>query len=93
MRMPLFRRFGRPGLLESVPRSAVVAGTATMTARAVNRSPQLASRGVAAKTDGAGTGATEESVTSQLVTLSSLHTSGAISDDEFAQAKKKVLGG
>ena len=35
--MPVFRRFGRPGLLGTVARTAVVAGTATMTARAVNR--------------------------------------------------------
>lgn len=35
--MPLFRRFGRPGLLGAVARTAVVAGTATMTARAINR--------------------------------------------------------
>ncbi|WP_188509687.1 hypothetical protein [Conyzicola nivalis] len=35
--MPLFRRFGRPGLLTDVTRAAVVGGTAPMIARAVER--------------------------------------------------------
>jgi hypothetical protein len=91
--MPLFRRFGRPGLLGSVSRCAVVAGTATMTARAVNPTSQHDGRGAPARIHGSGTAAATESVPSQLGALSSLHIAGAISDDEFAQAKKKVLGG
>lgn len=91
--MPLFRRFGRPGLLGSVSPSAVVAGTATMTARAVNRGSNPAGRGVPPKGQRTGLATTTESVPSQLGALSSLHISGAISDDEFAQAKKRVLGG
>jgi Short C-terminal domain len=35
-----FRRMGRPGLLGTVGRTAVIAGTATMTANAVNRHGQ-----------------------------------------------------
>ena len=91
--MPLFRRFGRPGLLGSVSPSAVVAGTATMTARAVKPGSQQGGRDVPPRNRGAGPVAAPESVPSQLGALSSLHISGAINDDEFAQAKKKVLGG
>lgn len=35
--MPPFRRFGRPGLLGTAARTAVVAGTATATAGAIQR--------------------------------------------------------
>ena len=91
--MPLFRRFGRPGLLGSVSRSAVVAGTETMTALAVNPGSPRGGGDVAPRIRGAETIATPESVPSQLGALSSLHLSGAISDDEFTRAKKKVLGG
>jgi hypothetical protein len=34
------RRFGRPGLLGTIARTAVISGTATMTANAVNRRSQ-----------------------------------------------------
>jgi hypothetical protein len=91
--MPLFRRFGRPGLLGSVSRCAVVGGTATMTARAVNPGSQHDGRTLAPTIYGAGSAAATESVPSQLGALSSLHIAGVISDDEFAQAKRKVLGG
>jgi len=110
--MPLFRRFGRPGLLGAVARTAVVAGTATMTARAVSRGMDNRARTQAeadqyeaeqAQSTQNQTAAYEpaqtqpvapvESITSQLATLSSLKESGAISDDEFARAKQRVLGG
>jgi len=99
--MPLFRRFGRPGLLGAVARTAVVAGTATMTARAINRGMDNRARTQAEadqfeseQNDPAQTQpvAPVESITSQLATLSSLKASGAISDDEFARAKQRVLG-
>jgi len=100
--MPLFRRFGRPGLLGAVTRTAVVAGTATMTARAVSRGMDNRARTQAeaqqyeaGQSDLAQTQPVVpvESITSQLATLSSLKASGAISDDEFARAKHQVLGG
>lgn len=103
--MPLFRRFGRPGLLGAVARTAVVAGTATMTARAINRGMDNRARTQAEAQQyendqyeteqtvpAAVATAPAESITSQLATLSSLKASGAISDDEFARAKQKVLG-
>lgn len=33
--MPIFRRFGRPGLLGAVAQTAIIAGTATMIARVI----------------------------------------------------------
>jgi len=98
--MPLFRRFGRPGLLGAVARTAVVAGTATMTARAVSRGMDNRdrTRAEAAQYENQQRVSEQtvpvaaESITSQLATLSSLKASGAISDDEFALAKQRVLG-
>ena len=93
--MPLFRRFGRPGLLGAVARTAVVAGTATMTARAVNRGMDDRERAQSEahryESEHAQTSPRVETITSQLATLSALKASGAISDDEFARAKQKVL--
>jgi len=102
--MPLFRRFGRPGLLGAVARTAVVAGTATMTARAINRgmdnrartqaeADQYEAEQAAYPAPAEPAAPAGESITSQLATLSSLKASGAISDDEFARAKQQVLGG
>jgi len=89
--MPLFRRFGRPGLLGSVTRCSVVAGNATMTDRTVH--PGSIEAGSDVPSLGAGRTSPPESVPSQLGALSVLHVSGAISDDEFARAKKRVLDG
>lgn len=79
--MPLFRRFGRPGLLDAVAPTAVVAGTAAMTARALGRAP-----------DGRPPAA-PGSVTAQLATLSALRDADAITEAEFALAKRRVLEG
>ena len=93
--MPLFRRFGRPGLLGAVARTAVVAGTATMTAKAVSRGIDERARAQSDadryESEHAHAAPRVETVTSQLATLSALKASGAISDDEFARAKQKVL--
>ncbi|WP_354023857.1 SHOCT domain-containing protein [Conyzicola nivalis] len=62
-----------------------------MTDRAVH--PGSIEAGFDARSHGAATTATPDSVPSQLGALSSLHTSGAISDDEFARAKERVLDG
>lgn len=87
--MPLFRRFGRPGLLDSVARTAVVAGTTAMTARAVGRGTDRSAPAPPAESGAQASPA--ESITAQLATLSSLRETGAISDDEFARAKNRVL--
>ena len=96
--MPLRRgRVGRPGLLGTVARTAVVAGTATATSNAVNRRgarraaeqqapppPQQAPPPHAAASAG-------QDTVAQLGQLAELHSSGALSDAEFAAAKAKLL--
>ncbi|KQY31666.1 MULTISPECIES: SHOCT domain-containing protein [Nocardia] len=96
--MPLRRgRVGRPGLLGTVARTAVVAGTATATSNAVNRRgarraaeqqapppPQQAPPPPAAASAG-------QDTVAQLGQLAELHSSGALSDAEFAAAKAKLL--
>jgi hypothetical protein len=88
--MPIFRRFGRPGLLGAVAATAVVAGTATMTSRAINNSMN---RRAATVQEAAPAPPVEPTLTDQLQTLSQLHASGQIDDDEFAAAKSHLLAG
>jgi hypothetical protein len=76
--MPVFRRFGRPGLLGTVTPDAVVSGTENMTARAVDHS---------------GSGSASSSISEQLASLTKLNAAGSISDEEFAKAKNLLLGG
>lgn len=90
-----FIRAGSPGLLRCVGRTAVVAGTATMTANAVNR--RAASR--AQQQEAAAYEAQRQQPTSpagtDLVTrlseLSTLRESGAPSESEFEAAKAQLL--
>ncbi|GAB2448517.1 hypothetical protein HD599_001797 [Conyzicola lurida] len=95
--MPLFRRFGRPGLLDTVIPTDVIGGTATMTAQALSRGTGAGSRvmnapsGTHDQTGRPRLPQTGETVTSQLSTLTSLRQAGAISDEEFAAAKRRVL--
>ncbi|MGW8590485.1 SHOCT domain-containing protein [Dietzia sp. NPDC055877] len=101
-------RMGRPGLLGAVARTAVISGTATATSNAVNRRSQQRAgepRVYAAQEPGrspesqtyppapaaAGPGDSENLVT-QLRSLGELHTSGVLSDEEFAAAKRQLLG-
>ncbi|MFD4429838.1 SHOCT domain-containing protein [Nocardia sp. NPDC058497] len=64
--MPLRRgRIGRPGLLGTMARTAVITGTAT---------------------------APPVDLVGKLRQLSELHSAGALSDAEFAAAKKQLLG-
>lgn len=99
-------RGGRPGLLGTVARTAVVAGTATATSNAVNRRGQQRAAEKQAYTqqqappppqDYPAPAPTPPPVPSDdLVTklkqLGELHTTGVLSDDEFAAAKKQLLG-
>lgn len=74
--MPLFRRFGRPGLLGSVTRTEIVAGTPAMTARVVGRS--------LARPDWT-------AFTKDLHILDDMHSAGHITDDEFNTAKARLF--
>jgi hypothetical protein len=108
------RRRGRPGLVGTMARTAVIAGTATAVAGSVSASQQ--GKQQAAQEQAAANQAAVESqaqiaelqaqmaaqqapaapaggdVTTQLTELASLHSSGVLSDEEFAAAKAKLLG-
>ncbi len=99
------RRRGRPGLLGTMARTAVVAGTATATAGAVSSrqankqaqkqaaADQQAQQQAAAAppTEAPATGLSEDTI-AKLKQLGDLKASGVLSDEEFAAAKAKLLG-
>lgn len=89
-----------PGLVGMAARTAVVAGTATAVSGRVARrqankyadqDAQYVQQQTAAATQGANA-VPEEDATVQIQKLAQLHDSGALSDEEFAAAKAKILG-
>lgn len=74
-------RAGRPGLLGTAARTAVIAGTATAVSGNVARRQQARAQQAPA-TD----------VVSQLKDLAALRDSGVLTDDEFAAQKARILG-
>ncbi len=109
------RRIGRPGLVGTMARTAVVAGTANAVVGGMNRSraaqdqaaieqqqaqqaafdsqaqmadlqAQLAAQQAAPQAP-----APADDMMSKLSQLASLHSSGVLTDDEFAAAKAKLL--
>jgi hypothetical protein len=90
----------RGGLVRTVGRTAVVAGTASAVAGRVNRrqeeryaqSAEPAPPPEPAPAYAEPAPAPENDVTAQLQQLAELHSSGVLSDDEFASAKAKLLG-
>lgn len=98
--MPLFRRFGRPGLLGLAARTAVVAGTATAVTGGMRRhqqarenedweSQQYESQQASANLPPEAPGV---DLVAELQKLEALREQGALSDEEFAKAKAKLLG-
>jgi hypothetical protein len=99
--MPLFRRFGRPGLLGLAAGTAVVAGTATAVSGGMRRSQDRraqqqyeaqqyeASQQVAPPSPAS----VESTLSDQIQQLGTLHAQGVLSDAEFADAKAKLLQG
>ncbi|MFZ0014329.1 MAG: SHOCT domain-containing protein [Acidimicrobiia bacterium] len=109
------RRMGRPGLVGTMARTAVVAGTATAVVGGVSgrqQAKQAASQDQAAANQAAyesqaqiaelqsqlaaqqaapQAAAPADDMTSKLTELASLHSSGVLSDEEFAAAKAKLL--
>ena len=90
-----------PGLVGMAARTAVVAGTATAVSgrvarRQANRYAEqdaaYVQQQTAAATQGAYSAPEEEDATVQIQKLAKLHDSGALSDEEFAAAKAKILG-
>lgn len=95
-------RGGRPGLIGTVARTAVVAGTATVTTRAVDKKMQEREMKKAAQAQQtapyeeqeqapARTGMTQEEKMAQLRELAELKQMGALSEEEFQQEKEKIL--
>lgn len=105
--MPLFRRFGRPGLLGLAAGTAVVAGTATAVRGGMMRhqqqqanedaeaaqyeAQQQQAQYAAAAPAPAAPVAPTDPMIAQLQQLGTLHAQGVLSDSEFASAKAKLL--
>ncbi|MDI9918671.1 SHOCT domain-containing protein [Rhodococcus sp. IEGM 1379] len=96
-------RRGRPGLLGTVARTAVVAGTAKATSNAMDRRGQQKAaeqQGYQQQQQQAAAPAppppsappAEDDLVSKLQELGKLHQSGVLSDEEFSAAKAKLLG-
>jgi hypothetical protein len=97
------RRRGRPGLLRTVGRTAVIAGTAQATANAVNRraydlqaaaapsGPPVPAPAQPTPAPAAAPTAPEVDLVAQLGTLAQLRDSGALTEAEFQAAKARVL--
>ncbi|MFA7199455.1 MAG: SHOCT domain-containing protein [Methanoculleus sp.] len=90
-------RGGRPGLIGTVARTAVIAGTATVTTRAVDKRLQAREMKKAGQAqqqveqEPAGTGITQEEKMAQLRELAELKQMGALTEEEFQQEKQKIL--
>lgn len=99
------RRVGRPGLIGTVARTAVIAGTATATSNAVSRrqmarSQQQADAQAYEQQQYAAQQAPpapppasgDVGLGDQLTKLAELHQQGILSDEEFTAAKQRLLG-
>lgn len=104
--MPFLRRIGRGGLLQAAARTAVVAGTATAVSGGIRRfqerdrydeaaaaqpAPQAGGQPGVGGSAGAGGGGGGDMM-QQLERLAALHQQGALTAEEFAAAKGKLLG-
>ncbi|MHA6628497.1 SHOCT domain-containing protein [Pseudonocardia sichuanensis] len=98
------RRLGRPGLLGTVARTAVVAGTAQMTSNAVNRHAQRRAMEEAAAAQvnappppppppAQAAPPAGDDLVARLESLARLRDSGALSEEEFQAAKGRLLQG
>jgi hypothetical protein len=87
----LRRRNGRPGLIGTAARTAVIAGTASATINAVGGGSRGQQPQPQAAPQPAAPALTEETI-AKLKQLGELHTAGVLNEQEFAQAKAKLLG-
>lgn len=96
------RRIGRPSLLGTAARTAVIAGTATATMNAVGGAgrrgaPEPAAAPVPAAAPAAPAAAAPaasalgDDTIAKLKQLGELHAAGVLNDQEFSQAKAKLL--
>ena len=99
----MMRRMGRPGLVGTMARTAVVAGTATAVAggvrghqeqkAAANQQAQAAPQAPPPPAPApAAAPAADVDITGELTKLVEMHNNGLLTDEEFAAAKAKVLG-
>jgi len=96
----MMRRMGRPGLVGTMARTAVVAGTATAVAGGVHRrQEQKAATAQQAQSappepppaPASAPPSSEVDITTELAKLAEMKNSGLLSDEEFAAAKAKLL--
>ncbi|MFD8960881.1 SHOCT domain-containing protein [Streptomyces anulatus] len=92
------QRFGRPGLLGTIARTAVISGTATAVSNRVERRDmrrqgvaQAPQTPAAAPPPPAPAPAGTDRV-SQLTQLADLKAQGLLTDEEFATEKARILG-
>jgi len=101
-------RGGRPGLMGTMARTAVVAGTATAVSGRVSRRQQARAQSAADQqaaeqqaqyapppqdyAQAPEPAAADDSLSAQIEKLATLKTAGVISDAEFSAAKAKLLG-
>jgi membrane protease subunit (stomatin/prohibitin family) len=89
----MMRRMGRPGLVGTMARTAVIAGTATAVAGGVrNHQGQNAAEQQQAAAPPAPAAAGDVDITGELQKLVDMKNSGLLTDEEFAAAKAKLLG-
>jgi membrane protease subunit (stomatin/prohibitin family) len=95
----MMRRGGRPGLMGTMARTAVIAGTATAVSGGVSRrqqaaqqQPQYAPPQQESAQAAQPAAAADDSLSAQIERLATLKTAGVISDAEFSAAKAKLLG-
>ena len=95
----MMRRMGRPGLVGTMARTAVVAGTATAVAGGVrNRQEQKATANQQSQAApqapppaAAAAPAADVDITGELTKLAEMRSNGLLTDEEFAAAKAKLL--
>lgn len=87
------RRAGRPGLIGLAARTAVVTGTASaMETRAMQQRQATAQAQPVAAPAPAPAVPAGTDLTAELTKLGDLHSSGLLTDEEFAAAKARLLG-
>lgn len=100
-----FARGGRPGLLGTIARTAVISGTAQVTSNAINRRARLRWEQESAAQEAppppaatpppppppAAAPAGGNQLADQLLRLADLRNAGVLTDDEFAAAKARLL--
>ncbi|WP_435238372.1 SHOCT domain-containing protein [Streptomyces sp. YPW6] len=95
------QRFGRPGLLGTIARTAVISGSATAVSNRVEerglrrreaaRTPQMPPTPAPGPAPASSAPAGPDRV-AQLTQLADLKTQGLLTDEEFATEKARILG-